>query len=699
MSAAKPHIAPPKSGGRTMKDLLKHSDIVMALALVAIIIVMIIPIPPFVIDICLAMSIALSLVILLTALYVEEPLKFSVYPGLLLVVTLFRLSLNVATTRMILGQGYAGNIIQAFGGFVIKGNYVVGVIIFMVLCVINLVVITRGSGRIAEVAARFTLDAMPGKQMAIDADLNQGLIDEKEARRRREKIHKEADFYGAMDGASKFVRGDAIAGLLITAINIFGGFAIGMFQMKMGFVQALQTFTVLTVGDGLVAQIPALITSVSAGIIVTRAASENNLGKEIATQLLAYPRAIYVVSGVLAFFAITPGMPMIPFLTLSGACFFAARISAAAQKAGVTAHEKEEADAPAKSKTEKVEDYVLVDPLEIEIGYGLIPLVEGGPGGDLLDRITNLRKQFALQTGQVIPPVRIRDNTQLSANSYVIKIRGTETARSELRPNMLLALTPGEGAPRIEGVPTREPSFDLPAIWIPRNDKERAQTSGYTVIEPAAVVVTHLSEILKKEGHRLMSRDAVQELIDAVKKTHKTVVEELVPGQLGIGQIQKVLQNLLREGLPIRDMVTVLETLADYAPVTKDTDFLTEAVRVALSNAIAHRYEDEPGRLSALTIDPKLEQMIADGLRTSAKEGTEFALPGVVIKRILDKMHELSRTMLNKGFQPILVTAPGVRSFIRRLIEPELPSMIVLSVGELPPTTKVYPMGMVNLEG
>jgi flagellar biosynthesis protein FlhA len=392
-------------------------------------------------------------------------------------------------------------------------------------------------------------------------------------------------------------------------------------------------------------------------------------------------------------------MPMIPFLTLSGACFFAARISAAAQKAGVTAHEKEEADAPAKSKTEKVEDYVLVDPLEIEIGYGLIPLVEGGPGGDLLDRITNLRKQFALQTGQVIPPVRIRDNTQLSANSYVIKIRGTETARSELRPNMLLALTPGEGAPRIEGVPTREPSFDLPAIWIPRNDKERAQTSGYTVIEPAAVVVTHLSEILKKEGHRLMSRDAVQELIDAVKKTHKTVVEELVPGQLGIGQIQKVLQNLLREGLPIRDMVTVLETLADYAPVTKDTDFLTEAVRVALSNAIAHRYEDEPGRLSALTIDPKLEQMIADGLRTSAKEGTEFALPGVVIKRILDKMHELSRTMLNKGFQPILVTAPGVRSFIRRLIEPELPSMIVLSVGELPPTTKVYPMGMVNLEG
>ncbi len=700
MSAAKAKTAAsgPNKGG--MRNLLRNSDVAMAIALVGIIIVMVIPIPTFMVDIFLALSITVSLAMLLTAIYVEEPLKFSVFPGLLLVTTLFRLSMNIATTRLILGEGYAGNIINAFGGFVIKGNYVVGIIIFMVLVVINLVVITKGSGRIAEVAARFTLDAMPGKQMAIDADLNQGLIDEKEARKRREKIHREADFYGAMDGASKFVRGDAVAGLLITAINILGGFAVGMLQMKMGFRQALETFTILTVGDGLVSQIPALIISVSAGIIVSRAASENNLGHDITAQLLGYPRAIYIAAGVLAFFAITPGMPTIPFLIMSGALVALGRISAKAHQDGVLKTEAElQSEETAKRKPDRVEDYVLVDPLEIEIGYGLIPLVEGGPGGDLLERITNLRRQFALQTGQVIPPVRIRDNTQLAPNLYVIKIRGTEVSRSELKPNLLLALTPGEGAPRIEGIPTREPSFDLPALWIARNEKERAQSSGYTVIEPAAVIVTHLSELLKKEGYRLMSRDAVQELIDAVKKTHKAVVEELVPAQLGIGQVQKVLQNLLKEGLPIRDMVTILETLADYAPVTKDTDFLTEAVRVALSSAIAHRYEDEPGKLSALTVDPKVEQMISDGLRMSAKEGTEFALPTSLVRRIIDRLRDLSKSMLSNGFQPILVTNPGVRSFIRRMIEPEMPNLIVLSLGELPPTTKVIPMGMVNLEG
>jgi flagellar biosynthesis protein FlhA len=699
MSAAKAKTASRSDGRSAMKNILRHSDIAMALALVVIIVVMIIPVPTFIIDIFLALSITIALAILLTALYVEEPLRFSVFPGLLLVTTLFRLSLNVATTRLILGQGYAGEIINAFGGFVIKGNYVVGLIIFLVLVVINLVVITKGSGRIAEVAARFTLDAMPGKQMAIDADLNQGLIDEKEARRRRDKIHREADFYGAMDGASKFVRGDAVAGLLITAINIIGGFAVGMAQMKMGFMEALQTFTVLTVGDGLVSQIPALIISVSAGIVVTRAASENNLGRDVASQLLSHPRALYIASGVLAFFSLTPGMPTIPFMILAASTFMLARLSANAQKSGELAVAEVEAQTAEKKKPERVEDFVLVDPLEIEIGYGLIPLVEGGPGGDLLDRITNLRRQFALQTGQVIPPVRIRDNTQLSPNLYVIKIRGTEVSRSDIRPNMLLALSPGENAPRIEGVPTREPSFDLPAIWIPRPDKERAQSSGYTVIEPAAVIVTHLSEILKKEGHRLMSRDAVQELLDAVKRTHKTVVDELVPGQLGVGQVQKVLQNLLKEGLPIRDMVTILETLADYAPVTKDPDFLTEAVRVALANAIAHRYEDEPGKLSALTVDPKLEQMIADGLRTSAKEGSEFALPASVVRKLTERLRDLSKHMLGRGFQPILVTAPGVRSFVRRLIEPELANVIVLSVGELPPTTRIVPMGMVNLEG
>jgi flagellar biosynthesis protein FlhA len=605
--------------------------------------------------------------------------------------------LNIATTRLILGEGEAGNIIGAFGSFVVKGNYFVGLVIFLVLVIINLIVITKGSGRIAEVAARFTLDAMPGKQMAIDADLNQGLIDEGEARRRRDKISREADFYGAMDGASKFVRGDAVAGLLIVAINILGGFGVGIVQMGMDFKQAAQTFTILTVGDGLVTQIPALLISVASGIIVARAASEGNLGKDATTQLLGYPRAIYVSSGVLAAFAITPGLPFVPFMALSAALFGLARISA--QKQAKQAKAVKEEKTPATRQPDRLEDYVLVDPLEVQIGYGLIPLVEGGPGGDLLDRITHLRKQMASDTGFVMPPVRIRDNTQLAPNLYIVRIRGTEAGRGEIRPGMLMALAPASGGQKMEGVPTRDPSFGLPAIWISRDQKELAQSRSYTVVEPAAVVSTHLSEIVKREGYRMMSREMVQELLDAVKRTHKAVVEELVPGQLGIGQVQKVLQNLMREGLPIRDMSTILETLADYAPITKDPEYLTEAVRAALSKAIAEKYEDEPGSLSALTIDPRIEQMVADGLRTSAKEGTDFSLPSAITGKISTMVRQLSQSMLNRGFQPILVTSPGIRGFFRRMIEAEAPNVIVLSTAELPPTTTIQPMGIVRIEG
>jgi len=693
-TAAKAQAQPAASGG--FSSLLRQSDIMMALVLVAIVVVMIIPIPTFLLDIALACSITLSLAILLTALYVEEPLKFSVFPGLLLVVTLFRLALNVASTRLILGQGDAGTIITAFGNFVVGGNYFVGIVIFSVLVIINLIVITKGSGRIAEVAARFTLDAMPGKQMAIDADLNQGMIDEAEARKRREKIAREADFYGAMDGASKFVRGDAVAGLMIVAINILGGFAVGMVQMGMNWRDAAATFTILTVGDGLVSQIPALLTSVAAGIIVTRAASEGNLGADVVSQLLGYPRALFISSGVLALFAITPGLPTIPFLTLAAATFLLARVSVSKGKEEA---KQPESNKPAPKPQDRLEDYVLVDPLEIQIGYGLIPLVEGGPGGDLLDRITVLRKQMAAETGFVIPPVRIRDNTQLAPNIYIIRVRGSEAGRGEIRPGMLMALGSGEGQLKVEGIPTKDPSFGLPAIWISREQKELAQSRGYTVVEPAAVVSTHLSELLKAEGYRLMSREMVQELLDAVKRTHKAVVEELVPGQLGVGQVQKVLQNLLREGLPIRDMSTILETLADYAPMTKDPEYLTEAVRSALSKAIAERYEDEPGSLSAMTIEPRLEQMIADGLRSSAKEGSEFALPTAVTQRITGTIKQLAQGMLNRGFQPIVITAPGIRAFLKRLVESEQPNLIVLSSAELPPSTRVQPMGMIKIEG
>lgn len=689
------NAASEKRGG--LSTLLKQSDVVMALALVAVVVVMIVPIPTFLLDIALACSITISLAILLTALYVEEPLKFSVFPGLLLVVTLFRLSLNVASTRLILGEGDAGTIIHAFGNFVVGGNYFVGLVIFVVLVIINLIVITKGSGRIAEVAARFTLDAMPGKQMAIDADLNQGMIDEAEARKRREKIAREADFYGAMDGASKFVRGDAVAGLLITAINIIGGFAIGMVQMGLDWRESAATFTILTVGDGLVAQVPALLISVASGIIVTRAATEGNLGSDIVGQLLGYPRALFISSGVLSLFAFTPGLPTLPFLVLAAATYALARVSSSRQ---LQVEKSLDTHKPTQQKPQdRLEDYVLVDPLEIQIGYGLISLVEGGPGGDLLDRITVLRKQMAADTGFVIPPVRIRDNTQLAPNVYVIRIRGNEAARGEVRPGMLMALSNGEGGLKLEGIPTKDPSFGLPAIWIAREQKELAQSRGYTVVEPAAVVSTHLSELLKAEGYRLMSRELVQELLDAVKRTHKAVIEELIPGQLGIGQVQKVLQNLLREGLPIRDMATILETLADFAPMTKDPEYLTEAVRSALAKAIAEKYEDEPGSLSALTVEPKLEQMISDGLRTAAKEGSEFALPTAVTHKLLGGLKQMAQGMLNRGYQPIVITAPGTRSFLKKLLEVDLPNMIVLSTAELPPSTRIQPMGTVRIEG
>ncbi len=683
--------------GSSFGKLLKQSDVMMAIALVGIVVVMIIPIPAFLLDIALACSISLSLAVLLTALYVEEPLKFSVFPGLLLVVTLFRLALNIASTRLILGEGDAGAIITAFGNFVVGGNYFVGLVIFIVLVIINLIVITKGSGRIAEVAARFTLDAMPGKQMAIDADLNQGMIDEVEARKRREKISREADFYGAMDGASKFVRGDAVAGLLITAINIIGGFAVGMVQMGMSWQDSASSFTILTVGDGLVSQIPALLISVASGIIVTRAATEGNLGSDITSQLLGYPRALFISSGVLALFAVTPGLPALPFFVLSASTFALARVSSAKQKDAAEKHDGDKLPVP--KPQDRLEDYVLVDPLEVQIGYGLIPLVEGGPGGDLLDRITVLRKQMAGDSGFVIPPVRIRDNTQLAPNLYIIRIRGSEAGRGEVRPGMLMALSGGEGGMKIEGIPTRDPSFGLPAIWITREQKELAQSRGYTVVEAAAVVSTHLSELLKVEGYRLMSRELVQELLDAVKRTHKALIEELIPGQLGVGQVQKVLQNLLREGLPIRDMATILETLADYAPMTKDPDYLTEAVRSSLAKVIAEKYEDEPGNLSALTMEPKLEQMISDGLRTAAKEGSEFTLPSAVTQRLIATLKQLAQGMLNRGFQPIVITAPGTRGFLKKLLEVDQPSLIVLSTAELPPSTKIQPMGIVKIEG
>lgn len=680
-----------------LSNITRHSDVVIAVAVVFVVVFMVIPIPAMALDVLLAFNITAALVILMVALYVMEPLEFSVYPGLLLVITLFRLSLNVASTRLILGDAYAGNVIAAFGGFVVKGNYVVGFIIFLILVIINFVVITKGSGRIAEVAARFTLDAMPGKQMSIDADLNNGMIDEQEARIRRDKINREADFYGAMDGAAKFVRGDAIAGLIITLINIIGGFIIGVWQLKLSFVQALQTYTLLTVGDGLVSQIPALIISTSAGIIVSRAASESNMGHDLTKQILSQPRALYIASGVLIFFALTPGLPVLPFLTLGIAAGVIGRITSRAIKEDKEAKEAEEQAASAPPQ-ERVADYLYLDPLEIEIGYGLIPIVDTNQGGDLLERITLIRRQFALEFGLIIPPVRIRDNTQLMPNAYSIKIKGNEVGNGELRLGHFLVVGTGTEAPALEGIPAKDPTFGMPSRWVPVAARERAEIGGYTVIEPSAVLATHFVEILRRDGWRILTREAVAELIENLKRENKTVVEELIPNLLTVGAVQKVLQNLLKEGIPVRDFATIMETLADFAPITKDTAFLTETVRNALGSTIAVKFGNSDGVIRAITLDPEFEASIADGISRMSKEGQEYSLPPEHLKALATQIREASDEIVAKGWKPLILTAPLVRPYFRRIIEPAFPSMPVLSFAELPPETPLESVAVIGIK-
>lgn len=681
-----------------LKRLFTQSDVVLAAGIIFIIVMMIIPMPTFLLDILLAFNISLTLVVLLTTIYNMEPLEFSVFPGLLLVMTLFRLSLNITSTRLILTGGYAGDIIDAFGGFVIGGNYVVGIIIFIILNIVNFVVITKGSGRIAEVAARFTLDAMPGKQMSIDADLNNGIIDEDEAKARREKISKEADFYGAMDGAAKFVRGDAVAGIIITFINILGGFVIGIIQLGMDWSTALTTYTTLTVGDGLVSQLPALMVSTAAGIIVTRAAAKSNLGEELTTQLFTQHRALYIVSGVLVLFALVPGLPVVPFLILAVLAFVLARaVSATALKQTADEAAAEAAKA-APPKEARVEDMLYLDPLEIQIGYGLIPLVDPEQGGDLLERITNLRKQFATDLGIVVPPIRIRDNVQLQPNQYVFMIRGAEAARGEIMVGYYLALNPGDVAGDVDGIPTVEPTYGLPAKWITPAAKDQAELRNWTVIEPSAVLATHQMEVLRANASKILSREAVQKLIDNLKKEHKTLVEELVPGVLSVGQVQKVLQHLLAEGVSIRDLVTILESLSDYAHMTKDPELLTDAVRQSLGESIARRYQDDKGIINAVTLDPSLEQLMNEGVAKAAQQGEQYVLPPDVFRKLYQKLTKVSDKMKNRGMELILITAPNVRRYLRRFLEPFLPQAAVLSFGELPPKVQINSVEMLSLQ-
>lgn len=678
-----------------MKMLSKNSDFVLAGGVILILAMMIIPLPPLMLDVLLATNITIAILILTVSMYITHPLELSVFPGLLLILTIFRLSLNVASTRLILGEGYAGEVINAFGVFVVQGNYVVGFIIFIILVIIQFIVIVKGAGRIAEVAARFTLDAMPGKQMAIDADMNAGLITEDQARQRRREIAREAEFHGAMDGASKFVKGDAIAGLLINLVNIVGGFVIGIVQRGMPFTDALQNYTLLTVGDGLVSQIPALIVSTAAGMIVTRSASGTALDIEMRTQLLGKPKPLLIVSGALGLFAIVPGLPTIPFLLLAGLTGSIGFVNMRDSKHA--ALEKAKPSTPATPKQEQIEDYLQVDPLEVEIGYGLISLVDETQGGDLFNRITNLRKQLAMDLGIIIPPVRVRDNLQLDPNQYVIKIRGNVVVTNTLMVDRLLAMNPGIVGEELKGIAAKEPAFGLPALWIGSHERDHAEMAGYTVVEPAAVLSTHLQEVLRRNCDKILGRQETKKLIENLKKEYPAIVEEINPESLPFGTIQKVLQNLLREGIPVRDLVTILESLCDYAKVTKNVDVLTEYVRHSLSDTIARMYKDGKGVLHAIAMDPRLEHVITNALQNQRESSPSLGLAPEMIEEIQQSLTTNVEMMMGAGYQPVVLCVATVRPYFYRLIRTSFPNVAVLSFTELPPETEIEFIGKLEV--
>ena len=677
------------------------SELITVIAVLGVLVVMIIPLPSIILDFLLALNITLAITILLIAMYTIKPLDFFIFPPLLLVTTLFRLSLNVASTRLILLHGNeggmaAGKVIKSFGSFVVGGNYVVGMIVFIILVIVNFVVITKGATRIAEVAARFTLDAMPGKQMGVDADLNAGLIDEGEAKARRAMITRESEFHGSMDGAAKFVRGDAIAGIIITAINIIGGFIIGVLQQKMSIIDAAQNYTLLTVGDGLVSQIPALTISTAAGIVVSRAASQETMGKDFAKQFLNYPKAIYVSALTVFFFGLIPGMPHIPFILLSiliGGSVYLLR----GGKEGLKVKEIEEKNKePVEEGPEPVEHLLIVDPLELEVGYGLISLVDREQGGKFLDRVRSIRRQFALEMGMVIPPIHIRDNLQLNSSEYQILLKGVKIAGAELMMNHYLAMDPGDISRKIEGVETIEPAFNIPAVWIPEERKEEAKLSGYTVVDDATIMATHLTEVIRKHASELLGRQEVQNLLDNLSRSCPKAVEELVPNLLSLGILQKVMQNLIKERISIRDLLTVVETLADYAVLTKDPDLLTEYVRNKLSRSIISPYIGEDGFLKLITMDPGVEDLLLQGIQ-KAEHGSYLSIDPKIADSIIASIKQEAEKAMSKNIQPILLTSPVIRRHLKKMVEYFIPSLMVLSQSELLSDIGFKSIGKVSL--
>ncbi len=678
---------------------MKRSDLALGALLLSVILFFIIPMPPVLLDMMMALNLALSMVILFTAVFSKEALDMSSFPTILLLMTIFRISLNVSSTRMILLEGKAGNVVDTFGAFVGGGNLVVGVIVFIILVLIQFIVINKGSERVAEVSARFTLDAMPGKQMAIDADLNTGAITDAQARERRQKIQDESSFFGSMDGATKYVKGDAIAGLVITIINFAGGMATGMLFQGMDASAALDNYTILTIGDGLVSQIPSLLISLATGVLVTKVSKEADLGDVLVKQLFSIPKVLYLVGGAMILMGI--GTPLNPFVFCAYGVVFiiTGRIIAAQMETGQIEAEisEEETEAEEIRRPENVNALLQVDPIELEFGYGIIPLADVNQGGDLLDRVVMIRRQIAIELGCVVPIIRLRDNIQLNPNQYVIKIKGVRVSDGEILFDHYMAMNPGYVEEEITGIPTFEPSFHLPAVWITEGQRERAEAMGYTVVDPPSIIATHLTEIVRQHIHELLTRQDVQNLINNIQEANQTLVTELVPKLLGVGEIQKVLQNLLEEGISIRDLVTIFETLADYAPTTRDTDILTEYVRQALKRAISSKYFSETDSTSVVTLDPKVEQDIMNSVKQT-EQGAYLTLEPDRAQKIINSLKKEVDKLENLGKTPIILASPIVRMYFKKLTSDYFKDLIVVSYNEIESNVELQSVGMVTEE-
>ena len=687
---------------KKMKIFSQGPDVLAAVGILMILVVMIVPIHPFILDLLLALSLATSVMIMLVSLYSKKPLDFSTFPSVLLISTLFRLALNVASTRNILihgttdGTAAAGELIKSFGEFVVEGNFVVGIIVFIILVIINFMVVTKGAGRVAEVAARFALDAMPGKQMAIDADLNAGLINDVEAKRRRKEVAEESDFYGSMDGASKFVRGDAIAGILITAVNIIGGIIIGVAQNGMDFATAAQTFTLLTVGDGLVTQIPALIISTAAGIIVTRSTNDENIGTQVSKQFKIHPKAIYISAAVLIFFGLIPGLPKLPFFMMGGALAFVAYKIDQANNNEVIAEQAKAVEVTKKVNPQNLEELLNMELVELEVGYGLVHLVDTEQNGDLLERITHMRKIFALDWGVIIPSVKIKDNLELKPGGYSVKIKGVQVAKGELMSDYFLAMDPGTVIEKMAGVETTEPVFGLRAVWISEDQKEDAQYNGYTVVDCSTIVATHLTEILKSNLHELFGRQELVRVLDNFKETNPKLVNDLIPDIVNLGIVLRVMKNLLREGVSVRDLRTILETLSEYGSTIKDTEALTEHSRQSLFRTITEKIKSDTGDIPLFTLDRNIEESIAQNI-IQTDQGHQLSLDPKVTQIILASLNEKIEEATNMGEKMVVLCSPVIRSHFKRLTEKFIPNLVVVSHNELSPDANIRSLGTVRL--